>query len=129
MARVSEVETVQAMFSAFERERTIEAALAFFAPDVEWIDGVTTHSTLHGHQGFRDAMAQLQADGYEVDASPERYTDLGNGRVLAAGSMRLRQAETYTDLPAFWAFEIRGGKIVRGGSSTRRDDALAAVGK
>ena len=127
MANATDV--VQKLFTTFQREQTLESVLPLFDPDVEWADEVVTKTTLHGHKGFADAMANLDREGYRSEAAPEGFVDLGDGAVLAHGATRLIRGDSYTDLPAFWAFEIREGKIVRGGTATRRADALAAIGR
>lgn len=115
------------MFAAFEGERTVEAVFPFFDAELIWVDDLATRATYYGHDGLVEAMTRLVADGYEVDASPEEYIDVNDHAVLTTGFMRLRQAQTFTDLPAFWAFEIRDGRIIRGGASTRREEALASI--
>lgn len=121
------MKTVHALFDTFKRERALEPVLALFHPDVEWHDSVVTNTTLRGRRGFTDAMAKLESEGYQTESEPEGYEDLGNGVIIARGFTRLVREDSYTDLPAFWAFKIRDGQIVRGATATRRSDALEAV--
>lgn len=127
MARAA-IDVIREMFSAresgLEPQQIIET---YLDPDVEWHDAIVTKSTVRGHRGFAEAMENLQREGYEATSVPEGYEELGDERVLARGYTRLTHGSSFTDLPAFWAFEVRDGKIVRGGGATRRDEALAAL--
>jgi ketosteroid isomerase-like protein len=124
----SALEVVQDMFAARDRGLDAEKLIeAYLDPDIEWRDEIVTKSTVHGHRGFAEAMANLQREGYEVDSVPEAFEELREDAVLARGYTRLTHGTSFTDLPAFWAFEVRDGKIVRGGSATKRQDAVAAV--
>ena len=120
---------VRKLFETLEREGTIESILEFMHPEVEWLDTVVTGSKLHGHDGFIEAMTNLEGEGYEGEARPEGFDELDEHSVIARGVTRLSTATSYTDLPAFWAFEVRDGKIARGATATRRDEALAAIGR
>jgi ketosteroid isomerase-like protein len=123
------IDVVRAMFAARERGHDpLELMEMYLDPEVEWRDAIVTKSTVRGHSGFIQAMENLQREGYEASSVPETYEELGDDVVLARGYTRLTQGSSFTDLPAYWAFEVRGGKIVRGGGATRRDEALAAVG-
>jgi ketosteroid isomerase-like protein len=122
------MKVVRGIFAARERgDDPLELIETYLDPDIEWRDDIVTKSTVHGHQGFAEAMANLQREGYEASSVPERYEELDGDIVLASGYTRLTHGSSFTDLPAFWAFEVRGGRVVRGGSATRRQDALAAV--
>ena len=121
---------VEEMFAARDRGmEPIEAIQTYLDPAIEWVDGVVTKSTVRGHAGFIEAMANLEREGYDAASRPEAVEELGSGAVIASGYTRLTRGDSYTDLPAYWAFEIHEGKIVRGGSATRRDEALAAIGR
>ena len=109
--------------SGLEPQELIEK---YLDPEIEWHDAIVTQSTVRGHKGFAEAMANLQSEGYEADSKPETYEALGEDRVLARGFTRLTRGSSYTDLPAYWLFEVRDGRIVRGSGATRRDDAFAA---
>ena len=120
---------VEEMFSATERGMApLDAIEKYLDPSIEWVDGVVTHTTVRGHAGFIEAMANMEREGYDAASTPEGYEELSDGAVLATGYTRLTRGDSYTDLPAYWVFEVRDGKIVRGGSATRRDQALAAIG-
>ena len=123
------IDVVREMFAA--REGGLEPAALiekYLDPEIEWHDAIVTQSTVRGHQGFAEAMENLQREGYEADSKPEAYEELDGDRVLASGYTRLTHGSSFTDLPAFWVFEVRDGRIVRGSGATRRDDALAAFG-
>jgi hypothetical protein len=122
-------ELIEEMFATFARERTIESVLPFFDPGVEWDDTVVTKTTIRGHGGFVEAMANLDRAGYKTESQPENYEQVDAGTVVASGVTRLVTGESYTDLPAYWAFEVAGGMIVRGATAIRRTDALKAIGR
>ena len=121
------IEVAQRLFAQFAQHGTIESILPLLAPDVEWTDNVVTNSTLHGHRGFQVALERIASEGYTTEASPEEFEEIRPGTVLARGYTRLVSGTTYTDLPAYWLFEVENGLIVRGGSATRRQDALAML--
>ena len=122
------MELVRAMFSARESGAEAGALMdTYLDPEIEWHDAIVTRSTVRGHKGFVEAMQNLEREGYEANSVPEDFEEVDDRRVLARGYTRLSQGSSFTDLPAFWAFEVRDGKIVRGGGATRRDEALAAV--
>jgi ketosteroid isomerase-like protein len=119
---------VRELFAVAEREQTLEAVLPFLDPAIEWTDGIVTKSTLQGHEGFVEAMATLEREGYRSESRPEGYDELDDQVVVAYGVTRLTSGTSYTDLPAYWAFSVRNGRVVRGASATRRAEALAAIG-
>ena len=121
---------VKEMFTATERGMDpLEAIEKYLDPSIEWVDGVVTKTTVRGHSGFIEAMANLEREGYDANSMPEAFEELAEGVVLASGYTRLTKGSSFTDLPAYWAFELRDGKIVRGGSAMRRDQALASIGR
>jgi hypothetical protein len=122
------IDVIRQMFA--DRERGLdprELLEVYLDPQIEWHDAIVTNSTVKGHAGFIAAMDTLQREGYEANSVPEVFEELRGDAVLARGYTRLTQGSSYTDLPAFWAFEVRDGKIVRGGSAIKRDEALAAL--
>lgn len=122
-----DVDTVKRMWSAFQ-EGGLEAALEFFDEHVEWADDVAAKTTVHGHDGFREAMGRLEGEGYEVEAEAESFEACGEDGVLAQGYIRLCKGGSYTDLRSYWAYRVAHGKIVRGASYSRRREALEAAG-
>lgn len=120
---------VRDMFRTFEESGDVDHALSFFDPAVEWTDQVVIKEPLRGHDGFRAAMERLAAEGYVVRSTPEQFEQLDDQVVVATGYTRLVQSEeSFVDLPAAWVFVIRDGKIVKGSSAARRNEALAAIG-
>ena len=116
------------MYAAFDATGDLESVLRdFFDPDVVWIDQVTQRGRLTGHQGVLDAMASIAAEGYQLEAQPESFEAIDEDTVIASGYTRLKQGDTYIDLPSHSVFVLRNGQIVRGVASTKRKDALQAV--
>lgn len=125
---MSAARIAEELFTTFAREGTIESILPLLDNNIEWSDEVVTKTTVRGHDGFVEAMANLEREGYRTEALPEGYDALSERTALAHGVTRLVSGASYTDLPAYWAFEVRDGKIVRGASAIRRADALRAIG-
>jgi hypothetical protein len=122
------IDVIRGMFSARESGLDPRELMdTYLDPEIEWHDAIVTKSTVIGHMGFIEAMENLQREGYEASSIPESYEAMGDHRVLARGYTRLTHGSSFTDLPAFWAFEVRDGRIVRGGGATRRDEALAVL--
>lgn len=122
------VATVRRMWSTFEKGG-LEAALEFLDEDIEWVDDVAAKTTVHGHDGFREAMSRFAADGYEVDVQAETFAKHGEDGVLVQGYVRLSKGDSYTDLASYWAYRLSDGKVVRGASYSRPLEALEAAGQ
>jgi ketosteroid isomerase-like protein len=74
-------------------------------PKVEWIPmtALLDGTPYHGHEGVRHWMEDMKRDWAIFELMPERFLDLGAGRVLTLGRWRaqgrgkLVQLRTFTD--------------------------------
>lgn len=121
------LDLVKEIYARFARSGDVADVLDLFDPDVVWLDQVAGLGELVGHDGFVRSLAAMAEQGYEIEADPEEFEDLDDETVAAKGYMRLKRDTSYTDLPAFWLYRIRGGCVVAGASSTRRNEAFEAL--
>jgi ketosteroid isomerase-like protein len=110
-----DVDVVRRALEAFNAGET-ERVLALMDPAVELVPvrAVLEGITYHGHEGFKQFVADMVEDWEHFQPSSERFRDLGDGRVLVVGSVRARGRASGMELeaPGAWVSEVRGGKIV-----------------
>jgi ketosteroid isomerase-like protein len=111
----------------------LDAHLALYAPDAEWVPDASTFpeaTSPHGHdeirrfiEGTRDGFMNLRYELREVFA-------VGADRVLARGEWggqgEASGIETYSSLTTVWT--VRHGEISRTEFFFDNDEALKAVG-
>ncbi len=69
------------------------------------------------------AASGIVADAYALD-----YEDVGDGRVLMSGAMRVRRPDHWlTTVQRWWIYVIRDGRIRRAQACTTREDAIASA--
>ena len=95
------------------------------------ITAILEGTSYHGHDGVRQWVAEMRRDWTSFEARPERFLDLGEGRILATGGWRAegREGGVQLDFPqAAWLAQYREGKLVLLQSFTDREAALEAAG-
>jgi ketosteroid isomerase-like protein len=107
------VELVTQAFSAFNR-RDEAALLSLCHPDIAWIP---MRSSLEGriyqgHDGVREALADVGTEFEELRNDPRRWIDLGE-RVVVVGRIvaKERRGGLRIDIPGAWLCELRDGKV------------------
>lgn len=121
------VDVIRQLYAQFRATGEIESILGVLDPAIVWVDRIIGLGRMAGHDGFVDAMARLSEQGYEVEADPEHYEEIDGRTVLATGYARLKQGDTYVELPSYTVFVLHDGKVVRGAGATRRAEAIEAL--
>ena len=107
------VELVSRAFSAFNRRDEAEL-LSLCHPDIEWIPMRSSAQGLvyRGHDGVREALADVGSEFEELRNDPRRWIDLGE-RVVVAGRLvaKERRGGLRIDVPGAWLCELREGKV------------------
>ena len=126
------MEVCKRLFEAVARRDT-EAALKYIHPQAELhsaIIGGAEGNTYHGHEGFRQWMAESDAAFEELrPLGPPEYRDLGD-RVLSFGHFHARGRESGVEIdsPIGWVFTMRGGKVVGAEGFLSRTETFEAAG-
>jgi ketosteroid isomerase-like protein len=123
-------------------ERFLQGAAAFTRGDhaavVEFVDEeiefeplrAATEGTFHGHDGVRKFLEDTREsfDLFELDYDDVR--DLGDGKVLALGRIRIRGrgSGVETEVPTAVIATIRDGRMTRFKDYGEHSAALAAAG-
>jgi ketosteroid isomerase-like protein len=98
-------------FAAFSR-RDEQALLALCHADIEWIPmrASLEGKTYHGHDGIREALADIGTEFEELRNDPRHWVDLGD-RVVVSGRIvaKERRGGLRIDIPGAWLCEIRDG--------------------
>ena len=109
------------------RDRDVEAAMLLMHDDVEWIPLVTEGGALHGTEALRQHLESIAAAGMVADAYALDFEDIGDGRVLISGAIRVRRPDHWlATVQRWWIYVISDGKIRRAQACSTRDEALLA---
>jgi ketosteroid isomerase-like protein len=107
------VELVSRAFSAFNRRDEVEL-LSLCHPDIEWIPmrPSVQGRVYRGHDGVREALADVATEFEELRNDPRRWLDLGE-RVVIAGRLvaKERRGGLRIDIPGAWLCELREDKV------------------
>ena len=107
------VELVSRAFSAFNRRDEVEL-LSLCHPDIEWIPmrSSARGRFYRGHDGVREALADVGAEFEELRNDPRRWLDLGE-RLVVVGRLvgKERRRGLRIDIPGAWLCELRDGKV------------------
>ena len=114
-AMTGSIAVVRAIYDAFER-RDVEAALAFIAPDVEWLPAGTAELTgrtepYRGHEGVREYFAEVQEAWDDLRLFADDIRVAGPGVVVfghVEGRARGREFRTR----ALWTWRVENGLAV-----------------
>jgi ketosteroid isomerase-like protein len=108
-----------------------EAALAFLSEDIEFYAlRSATEGTFHGQDGVRAFFADNRESFELFQPHYDDIRDLGDGRLLAIGSIRIRGrgSGVETDVASAVLVTIRDGRIAYFRDYGDRDAALEAAG-
>ena len=124
------VESVLKGLDAYNR-RDLAAMLKAMHPAAEWYPftaQVEGDHPYHGHEGFRDWWANVDAAFEEFEVSVAEVRDLGDA-VLALGQLRARfRSGVPLDTEVGWLFRYRDGLAVWGHTYQSHAEALEAAG-
>jgi ketosteroid isomerase-like protein len=89
-----------------------------------------TEGAFHGHEGVRAFLADNRESFERYEARYEEVKDLGDGRVLALGTIHIRGRESGidTEVPTAVIATFRDGLLVQFVDYSERDKALEAAG-
>lgn len=108
------VAVVSEAFRAFNH-RDQEALLATCHPEIDWIPmrASLEGRAYHGHEGVREALAEVGTEFEELRNDPRHWTDLED-RVVISGRLvaKERRGGLRVDIPAAWLCELRDGLVV-----------------
>ncbi len=110
------------------RERDVERRCDLMHDDVEWIPLVTEGGPVRGAEALRHHLEAVVAAGIIADAYALEYEDVGDGRVLMSGALRVRRPDHWlATVQRWWMYVIRDGSIRRAEACATREDALASA--
>jgi ketosteroid isomerase-like protein len=121
------LESVRRLWDAYEHGG-FAAGVGALGEDVVWVPGAA-EGELRGAAEIRAHLERLRAEGVRLEAEPQRFEVLGDGRVVVvSGSMRVIRPTGLADSPVHWVYRGDGdGRIVRIESYGSRDEAYAAA--
>ena len=109
------------------RDRDVDAAMSLMHDDVEWVPLITDGGPVHGAEGLRQHLEGIAAAGIVADAYALDFEDIGDGRVLISGAIRVRRPDHWlATVQRWWIYVIVDGRIRRAQACPTRDEALAA---
>jgi ketosteroid isomerase-like protein len=107
------VDLVSRAFSAFNRRDEVEL-LSLCHPDIEWIPMRSSAQgrAYRGHDGVREALADVGSEFEELRNDPRRWLDLGE-RIVVTGRLvaKERRGGLRIDIPGAWLCELRDGQV------------------
>jgi ketosteroid isomerase-like protein len=127
------VERVARAFEGFNRG-DIDAVVALCDPGVEWLPptDLPDFAAHHGHEGVRQATADMLDAFRGLRADPERMIDVGDQVVVVFRWSGIGKGSglpmAFADAEQAGVFDMRNGKAVRVAWFTSPQEALEAVG-
>lgn len=109
----ADVEIVRRAVAAFTAGDE-EGALALMDPDIEFFAlRSATEGTFQGHEGVRAFFADNRESFEVFEPLHDDFRDLGDGRVLVLGSIRIRGrgSGVETEVPSAVLVTVRDGRI------------------
>jgi len=107
------VAVVSDAFSAFNR-RDEQALLAICHPEIDWIPmrASLEGKAYHGHDGVREALAEVGTEFEELRNDPRHWIDLED-RVVVSGRIvaKERRGGLRMDIPGAWLCKLRDGLV------------------
>jgi ketosteroid isomerase-like protein len=118
------------MFACWAAE-DLDGMIACSDPGLEW-HAAADGRLYRGHAGVREFFARWQDDGQRLEAPLQRAVEVGPGKVLAIGRLRMiRPGRGLADSPGVWTFHVDRGRVTRiesYRSEREATDALQAEG-
>ena len=128
--RVQLVETVKAMYDAFNR-RDLDGAMSYVHPEMEFrpagTSSLTGRDVYRGHSGLREYfadVARVWPEGLQV--APQDFRAVA-GSVVAFGGVTGSTGEQGVDDEVVWVWRLRDGLVVSGQVFSTRAAALSAA--
>ena len=114
-ATTGSIAVVRAIYDAFTR-RDVEAALAFIAPDIEWLPAGTAELTgrtepYRGHEGVREYFAEVEEAWEDLRLFADDIRVAGPG-VVVFGHVEGRAGGRAFSTRVLWTWRVEGGLAV-----------------
>ena len=114
-ATTESIAVVRAIYDAFER-RDVEAALAYIAPDIEWLPAGTAELTgrtepYRGHDGVRQYVAEVDEAWDDLRLFADDIRVAGPG-VVVFGHVEGRTRGQDVRVRALWTWRVVDGLAV-----------------
>jgi ketosteroid isomerase-like protein len=123
------VDLVSRAFGAFNRRDEAEL-LSLCHPDIEWspMRPSLQGRVYRGHDGVREALADVGTEFEEVRNDPRRWLEVGE-RIVVAGRIvaKERLGGLRIDIPGAWLCEVREGKVAYVRAFPGEEAALSAA--
>jgi ketosteroid isomerase-like protein len=125
------VEIVRRAFESYNRG-DLDAAVADFAPDCEYIPGGAVpgrRGVFRGPEGYKQFVGWLREEFDDARVEVDAITDAGD-QVLVSVTVqgRGKQSGVEASWNVWQVWTLRGGKIVGGQGFTSKAEALQAFG-
>jgi ketosteroid isomerase-like protein len=117
------------MFAAW-LDGDVEGMLACVSDDVMWHPSIWSSGgvSYHGHAGVREWASQFDEPHRQIKVEPAQFRQGPTGVAVTAQVTEYRGREPTTTVAVGWAFEVAGGKIVRGEGFSDPAHALRIAG-
>jgi uncharacterized protein len=125
-----DVEIVRAVVTAFGAGDQ-EALFALLDEDIEFFAlRSATEGTFKGHEGLRAFLADNRESFEIFEPLHDEFRDLGDGRVLTFGMIRIRGrgSGVETEVPSAVLVTVRDGRVTHFKDYGDREAALEAAG-
>jgi ketosteroid isomerase-like protein len=120
------VAIVREIWAAFNRGG-IEDVIALTTEDVEIRPFNGAREVYAGHQGLRDLLAEAVGAGTSVTVTEYAFSEVGDA-VVVSGSLQVVEAHGgVSHNQVHWVYRVEDGKVSRGASFARREQALQAA--
>jgi ketosteroid isomerase-like protein len=124
-----DVDVVRRMFAAW-LEGDVKAMLACIDEDVMWHPSIWSSGgvSYHGHAGVREWASQFRRPDRRIKLEPLEFRQGPAGVAVTGRVTEYRGREPTTTVSVGWAFELAGGRIVRGEGFSDPVHALRIAG-
>lgn len=124
----SALQTVQEITAAYARGG-VEATLPFLDENLVFFPSQPSDGpVVRGRDGYLAHHRRLAAEQTGLGVVQDRFEDLGEGRVLIGGSLRVSGPDGDEERPMWWLMIVRDERVVSIAAHARRDEALRSVG-
>jgi hypothetical protein len=124
----SALELVQEMTAAYARGG-VEATLPYLDDQLVFFPSAPTDGpVVRGRDGYAAHHRRLAGAGTSLEVVQDRFEDLGEGRVLIGGALRLIGRDGTQERPMWWLMIVQDDRVVSIAAHAHRDEALRSVG-
>jgi ketosteroid isomerase-like protein len=117
---------VRELWDAFNR-RQIERMLELIADDCEWRPYTGRKDVYIGPEGVRDYHDEVFRGATSVTSADYAFREMGDTIAVSGSLQVVSSGGAIAQRQVHWLFTVRDGKVVRGQSYARREEAMAAA--